>query len=602
MVTLGLLDGKGAACYPSNYLPIHGAVPKDYVQRLIPELRKRNIGIYAWVVFNLQDLHDPRHFRTDRMFPEWKMEFMPTDEYPDLSRYRGMCLVSSKYIQWYAAVLRECAAFDVDGFFFDGFYFVGLPHPGPAGCLCRSCEAAFKEDTGMSLPGREDWQDKAFKTWIRWRNDKLLETARYFQREIQKINPRATIRFNFNTWPFPGKDWETAIPLGHFRDIGVSQHAFSKNFQDKLLILGYKSRLSFDMNPENCDIWRHCRQTATCGKSELDPIWHETETRTFMLAGLAYGTVPWRAGGDEIPGHSQMLARINGEIKAKERYFSKDYVAETGVLISQNTFDFADHQGSDTADYQETILGAWMYLTEHHIPFRFIFDNQLGRLDTCGIQTLFMPDCAALSLKAAADIFAWIQSGGHVIATGRTGSLDEWGCKRERSSLLTLAGIDKMPTGPQSRRAGKGNFSYYPGAPMLAYCRNRDGRAAGIILEELKARPRLLEIQAPASLITNGFYSADKKQIFLHLLNVSPLMREGENLFRGKDAADATIQFSKGKRKIGFPFIPAQAEVKINKTDIVRAEYGQGGSIPVVDNALRVDSTDIHTIIIVHLK
>ena len=149
--------------------------------------------------------------------------------------------------------------------------------------MCKFCEKAFKEDIGLDMPARVDWLDSSFKRWVRWRNHRLLKTARHFQTEMRKVNPDLTCTFNYNIWPFANKDWETGIPMWRIDDFGVSQHAYTVPFAQKWMMLGFKSRIGRDMNPAHTDIWRACGLAHTCGKREPDYAWHELEIKTFYV-------------------------------------------------------------------------------------------------------------------------------------------------------------------------------------------------------------------------------------------------------------------------------------------------------------------------------
>lgn len=598
-VTIGMMDGKGRSCYKSKYLPMINGLSPDYIPELIEHLNKRDIQIYAWVTFNTQDLLEPENFLYDDMFPAWQMEYLPKQP---ADTYKGMCVVSSPYIRWYSKVLRECAAFDVDGFFFDGFYLMGLPHHGKPGCTCDYCQRAFRDETGHFLPEKVDWSDSSFKRWVRWRNQRLVQVAGYFRDQMREVNPDVNLRFNFNTWPFAGKDWQTAIPLWRINEYGVSQHAFSKQFAEKLVMLGYKCRLSFDMNPQNCDVWRHSRQSDTAGNRTWDPVWHELELRLFMLAGLSYGVTPWRAPGNDIPGNSQILRRINEEMLQKEPYFSKDYIASVAVLNSQNTFDFYGRRDvpSSHHDCMDSVLGTWMLLTENHVPFRFVFDNEIAEAVPGKLKTLILPNAAAISDKAMENIVGWVRRGGHLIAVGQSGSCDAWGNPRNVGLIKQHFNID--PTGSALRRIGAGKVTFLPGAPARQYCRTREREGAAAILSAIDSKSLLYRVEAPAHVITNAFYSACRKKIYLHILNVSPLMPSSRNLYHGtaRRIQNDEIDFglpSGSDRTIGYPFVPVSG-VRVDFTPRVKSVkmVSSGQNPAMINNGFTFNGDRLHDI------
>ncbi len=560
MVTLGTMNGQGRVFFPTDLAVVHSAARPGYLDEVIRALRKREIGILSWVVFNAQDLRNIDDFEPARQFPQWQMQFIdePGKDYSKRPRV-GMCVVSSPYIEHHAKLLRQAAAFDLDGFFFDGFYFGGIPHPSRPGCVCDFCEKKFKDDTGLPLPTVVDWTSPAFKRWVRWRNDRLLAVARYFQEQIREVNPNATCAFNTNHWPFGGKDWETAVPMWRIDDFGVSQHGYSTDFSQKWLMLGFKSRLGRDMNPSHTDLWRTGRLMGTCGpRREPNWAWHERELLTFVLAGPTYGISTWHGG---IEGPVELTARIHTEAAKREPYFSRLYVADVGVLASQNTHDFYGHipETDHLADYRDGLLGTWMILTDHHVPFEFFFDNQLSSPETLDrYRTLVLPNAAALSRADAERLARWVRRGGHLITTTETGAYDQWAEPHEPSLLGEVFGVDPSREGTVAR--GQGEVTHLPADPGLAWARRRDSAAAGQLLAVIRTRrhPLPLEVEGPPWLVANSFLNPnDPDDRWIQLLNVSHKYPGGDAGFRGLG-----LPVPEDKRRAnddyGWPLVPVE--------------------------------------------
>ena len=569
VVTLGAMNGHGHLFFPSDLGAPHPRMNPDWLPQVVPELHKRHIAALCWVCFNAQDVRNVADFVPAQRFPDWQMRFIdePGRTYPPRV---GMCVLSSPYIQHHAKVLQECAEFGIDGFFFDGFYLGGIPHPVRPACTCAFCRERFKKDTGLELPAKLDWTDRAFKRWVRWRNERLLAVARFFQAEMRKVDPEITCTFNCNMWPFGSKDWETAIPAWRVDDFGVSQHGYSGAFAQKWLMPGFKARIGRDMNPRHTDLWRACGFRHTCGRGKPDPAWHELEITTFLLAALAHGITPWHS---TIEGPIELTARIHAEVAKRERYFSRDHVANVAVLYSQNTHDFYGHipGTSHLSDYRDGILGTWMILSENHVPFEFVFDNQLEEGMPEGYDVLVLPNAAALSERAAGHIAAWVQGrAGRLVLTADAGAFDEWG---DKLAAPRFDGLLRMARGEAPIPKRFGTVVHLAQDPGQAYCRRRDGEAAGRLLRAVRSVELPFEVNAPASLVVNLFRSPDGKERWVHLLNVSPFMPGGDTGFRGMGrpavkvgdvASDADLE-RRGGRAIGGPLVPAEGVVfKLN--------------------------------------
>ncbi|MFP4057758.1 MAG: alpha-amylase family protein [Candidatus Brocadiia bacterium] len=589
VVTLGAMNGHGHVFFPSEHGVPHPRMDPRWLPEVIAELRRRHVDVLCWVCFNVQDVRDVGDFVPARRFPQWAMEYIATPgrEWPPRT---GICVVSSPYIEHHAKKLCEAAEFDIDGFFFDGFYLGGVPHPVRPGCVCQHCRRKFKEDTGLDLPERVDWTDMGFKRWVRWRNERLLAVARRFQREMRKVRPRITCTFNYNIWPFGHKDWETAIPVWRVSDFGVSQHGYSGDFAQKWLMPGFKARIGRDINPRHTDMWRACAYRHTCGRGEPDMAWHELEITTFLLAGLSHGIAPWHS---TIEGPIELSARIHAEVARRERYFSRRHVANVAVLYSQNTHDFYGHiPGTENlAAYRDGLLGTWMVFSEGHVPFEFVFDNQLQEAVPPGFALLVLPNAAALSAEAAHNVLEWARRGGHVVASAETGAYDEWGERRPRPLLPA-----------RSQALGEGSILWLADDPGLAYCRRRDAEAAQALLGAARRVELPFQVDAPKTLVVNLFRSPDGRERWVHLLNVSPFFPGGDTGFRGVGRPSAPVEHTgdpETGRRIGGPLVPATdvvfrlAEAKPRSARLVVADQelavGEDGQVTVP----RVDLHDV---------
>ena len=603
IVTLGTMNGKGYVFFPTDLAEPDPRMDPAYLPEVIRQLRTRNMKVFSWVVFNVQDTRNVDDFVIAKRYPQWTMKFIDDPDRPSNSKPRvGMCVVSSPYIEHHAKLLRQAAAFDLDGFFFDGFYFGGIPHPSRPGCTCDFCKAKFKADTGLELPMKVDWTDATFKRWVRWRNYRLLEVARYFRDEIHEVNPKATCTFNTNLWPFASKDWETAIPMWQLDGLGVSQHCYTGSPHMKWLMLGFKSRIGRDMNPEHTDMWRTGSSVPTAGTKNVDWSWHELELLTTLLAGPTHGITPWHG---TFAGPVEISARIHTQAALREPYYSRKYVADVGVLVSQNTRDFWGHIPGSTNldDYQDGILGTWMLLSENHVPFEIVFENQLNPKTLARYRTLVLPNAAALAAKDVATIVEWTAAGGNLVTTAQTGQYDEWGEKFETPQLKALLQIDSAAA--IDKAVAQGHVTHLPGDPGLAWCRQRDAEGSKVLLKAIERNPLPLVVEAPSSLVTNMFENPqDSKQRWIHLLNVSHMMPDGDSGFRGlKQPGVKGSELPEGRR--GWTLIPARnIALQLHNQKIKSARLAIAGTELSVDatGRITVPEIELHDVVVVTLQ
>ena len=603
IVTLGTMNGKGYAFFPTELAETDPNMDPDYLPEVIRQLRARDMKVFSWVVFNIQDTRKIDDYVIAERYPQWQMKFIDDPERPSNNKDRvGMCVVSSPYIEHHAKLLRQAAAFDLDGFFFDGFYLGGIPHPSRPGCICDFCKAKFKADTGLELPMKVDWTDATFKRWVRWRNERLLAVARYFRDQIHEVNPGAACTFNTNVWPFANKDWETGIPMWRLEGLGTSQHCHSPLPYMKWIMLGFKARIGRDMNPEHTDMWRTGSTSYTTGSKNVDWSWHELEILTFLLAGPTHGITPWHG---TVAGPVEISSRVHTAAAIREPYYSRKYVADVGVLVSQNTHDFWGHipETTNLDDYHDGLLGTWMLLSENHVPFEFVFENQLDPTTLARYRTLVLPNAAALAAKDLATLVEWTRAGGNLVTTAHTGQYDEWGEKLETPQLQALLKIKSDK--PHDKELGSGHITHIPTDPGRVWCRHRDAAPGKTLLAAIRRKPLPLLVEAPRSTVANMFENPQNpKQRWIHLLNVSHMMPEGDTGFRGlKQPGVKGKELPQGRR--GWELVPAQNIVlQLPNQKVKSATLAVAGVELPVDATGRITVSEIglHDVVVVTLE
>lgn len=603
--TIGSMFGTGWALFPTERLPTSPQMDPDWIPSVLDEAHRYGIKLTCWNCFNIQDTRRVEDFQPAKRFPQWTMKYIedPDREYPPRV---GMCLLSSPYIQHHAEFLKEVVRLGVDAMWFDGFYLGGAPHPLQPGCVCEFCREQFRKDYGLALPTKVDWTDLTFKKWVRWRNERLVATANHFTREIQSVNAEVPVTCNYNMWPFGTKDWQTGIPLWRTSDYGVSQHAYSGSDNLRWIMLGYKGRLSHDLNPDYSDMWRTGGPSFNHEGTPEDDERYERNMMLFVLGGPTYGTIPWRSR--QFP---RVIRKGNEALLAVEKYFSKEQIRHVGVLISQNTHDFWGHTPGTTnlVDYRDAVLGTWLLLTERHVPFEFLFDNQLEKGEIEDFRVLVLPHAACLSDRQAQVLRDWAASGGVLIASGATGRYDEWGEKRQANALGAL--LSEPLT-----RVGAGTVCALPEDPGSAYGRHRDVALGNRLLTHIERVPTPLEVDAPASLAVNTFWSPERDELWVQMLNVSYFYMYGRDCgFRGVErpptsaedlASDGQlVDVSEVDTASKYRHVPAcDVRVTVKHWEIASARTVRSGQTLAVgiDGTVVVPHVDLHEVLVLRLK
>ena len=167
--------------------------------------------------------------------------------------------------------------------------------------------------------------------------------------------------------------------------------------------------------------------------------------RALAAMQFAAGCNFWETEAPDMAGSVDADARAElfGWLASVDRayYNSKLEVhAEVGLYYSRDSIVFRDYrEHMEPWDCAYEFIGLGMILLQQHVPFRVILP---GDIDD-GIEVLVLPNVACLSDGEAAEIEAFADAGGVVVASGETGDFDEDGRRR---SANALAGISVVRT------------------------------------------------------------------------------------------------------------------------------------------------------------
>jgi hypothetical protein len=261
-------------------------------------------------------------------------------------------------------------------------------------------------------------------------------------------------------------------------------------------------------------------------------------------------------------------------------------------------------------DYRDGLIGTWMALDAEHVPFEFVFDNQLDAGSLSGYKTLILPGTAALSAASIDVIKAWVEQGGTLITTGPTGVMDEWGRTLDTPSLRSAFGINV--TQPAAVKLGQGTIAHRPVDPGLTYAREHDVAAAESLAKLIPQASRTMTVDAPPFVSAHLFVNPDDaNQRWVQLLNVSHMAPGGDGGFRGVDRPSVearpmvTDENGKSRPACGAPLTPAEnLVIRLRDGQVKAAHLGVSGEALTVDvaGAIHVPKLDLHEVVVVDLK
>jgi hypothetical protein len=337
------------------------------------------------------------------------------------------CALGPMNFEFMTEVTREIVSmYGVDGIFSNRW-------AGHGQCFCEHCQRNFKAFSGRDLPRNMDPRDPARRAYIVWHEKRLFDLWRLWDSEIRKINPNARFIPNSGGGASSELDMKT---VGEMADIlfadrqarrGVAAPwANGKNGKEYRAALGRKPIGGiFSVGVEEPYRWKDSVQ---------DPL----ETRLWAVDGIANGLRPWFTKFNAKPYDRRWLKPVEELYQwhhRNERYLRNERnLARVAVVFSQQTVKFHDRAADDH------IKGIYQALIESRIPFEMVHDRKLDAAGLANFKTLILPGIAAMPDEQCAQVRAFVEGGGGLVATHETSLYNEWGERREDFGLADVFG------------------------------------------------------------------------------------------------------------------------------------------------------------------
>lgn len=396
---------------------------QDPFGELAAECRRMGLAILARV--------DPHAAHDDvfRAHPDWIArddEGRPRRHWamPD---YWVTCGLGPYNFEFMREVVREIAGrYDIDGIFSNRWSGSGM-------CWCDHCRRNFRAFAGRDLPRTADRTDPGWAAWREFANQRLFELSDVLEAALRSVRPHAA--FISNTGG--GANAETDMKRAGARALflvadrqaryGVQPAWFNgKNAREYRAALGAKPVAGIiSVGLEAPYRWK-------------DSVQEAAEIQLWAADGMAHGMRPWITKFNAKPLDMRWMRPVE-ELFAwharHERYFRNEAnLARAAIVYSQQTALRV------AADADEFIRGACHALVEARIPFEMAHDGLLDAERLRGLRALILPNIAALSDEQCAQLRAFVETGGGLVATHETSLYDERGRRRADFGLAGLFG------------------------------------------------------------------------------------------------------------------------------------------------------------------
>ncbi len=342
------------------------------------------------------------------------------------------CALGPYNFEFMTDVTREIIKrYQADGIFTNRWAGSGM-------CYCDACQKNFRKASGFDLPRTNNPQDPSRRAYILWRQDRLFELWRLWDKVIKEENKYAAYIANAGGGATSNLDMKTIGELAPtlFAD-RQARHGLAppweagKNAKEYRATLGHKAIAGIaSVGVEERYRWKDSVQTPA-------------EIKIWLHDGIAHGMRPWFikfSGYVYDDRWEKPVEEVYDWHYRNQRYFTNaEPVADVAMVYSQQSAWFygGPNMRSKVEDHT---LGLYHTLVEARIPFEMAHDRLLdaGHIDQ--FKLLLLPNIAALSDAQCGQLRDYVKRGGSLLATYETSLYDEWGKPRADFGLADLFG------------------------------------------------------------------------------------------------------------------------------------------------------------------
>ena len=419
-----IVNAGGIVAYYPSHVPLHRQAEylegRDLFGDLCRAAHDQGLAVFARMDSNRA--HED-FFRTH---PDW----FATDA--DGKPFKAgdlfiTCINSPYYEEHIPSILREI----VDLYHPEGFTDNSWSGPGRETiCHCKNCGSRFLEKTGLELPSKKNWDDKAYREWIIWNYDRRLEIWDLNNRVVREAGGANCIWSGMNSGSVNGqcqsfRDYREICRRAEIimldSQVRSDEGGFQQNSITGKMIHGL---LGWDkLVPESMAMYQAGRPTFRLSAKPAP------EARHWMLEGIAGGIQPWwhHVGAYHEDRRMYLTAEpVMTWHQSNEPFLvNRTPVATVGVVWSQRNSDF---YGRDHAELLAELpfRGITQALIRARIPFLPIHADDVEKQSE-HLSLLILPNTGLLTAGQINVIRKFIAAGGNLLATGETSLYDEWG-------------------------------------------------------------------------------------------------------------------------------------------------------------------------------
>ncbi len=350
------------------------------------------------------------------------------------------CVNSPYYSEHIPAILTEIAnMYHPEGFTDNSWSGLGRDSI----CYCDNCKNSFRAKTGKEIPRVKNWDDLAYRQWIRWNYDRRLEIWDLNNRTTKAAGGPDCTWAGMNSGSISGqarsfRDFKEICSRADIIMLDHQARSDASGFQNisdigKVIhgILGWDKLI-----PDSMAMYQQGRPQFRVASKPVQ------EAHMWMIEGFAGGIQPWWhhvAAYHEDRRMYHTAEPIYKWYKANEEFLiNRNPIGTVGVVWSQ---DNTDYYGRDEAELLVELpwRGITQALIRARIPYQPVHADHIDR-DASKFNLLILPNIGSMTAAQVASVKRFVENGGNLIATGETSLYNEAGEVLSDYALSSLFG------------------------------------------------------------------------------------------------------------------------------------------------------------------
>jgi len=296
--------------------------------------------------------------------------------------------------------------------------------------------AKFKAETGFDAPHKVNWEDPAWRVWVRWRQDTMAEFVSALREAAQSVSPK----LRFGVEHYGGFDWQgPAEAWAATRLQGVTDY----------LAHEYGSAARSPGRARYYDwLYDNAVYAFYRGVDRDHPTWilsygdSGDAQRLNAATQISHGCCFYENKPPGMSGSADYGARreIFSYIRSRQDFYYDPALRpmrKLGLYYSQQTIDRVDLAAQENI-FASEFLGVAMMLLESNIPFQVFTEDSLDSLE--GIELLVLPGAECSGQAQVSQLRSYLQQGGKILALGENATMDENGAPIGDAGKALLAG------------------------------------------------------------------------------------------------------------------------------------------------------------------